>query len=95
MAELQRRDQEAAEASARAQPQSEASARVQAKEEMQGKALEQMQAQAAADAEAARRAQALDLAGRLLAPQYAPPARAYPSQTICQRIGPQLMCNSN
>jgi hypothetical protein len=98
MSEIQRRDLaaqkmrlEAAEARTRAQ----AGARAQAAAEAQGQMLDQMQAQAAADAEAARRAQALDLAGRLLAPQYVAPARTYPLQTICQKVGVQLLCNSN
>jgi hypothetical protein len=101
VAEIQRRDLaaqkmrvEAAQAYVRAQAQAQADARAQATAEAQGRMLEQMQSQAAADAEAARRAQDLELAGRLLGPQFAAP-RMYPSQTTCQRLGFQLVCNSN
>jgi hypothetical protein len=102
VAELQRRDLlvqkmklEAAEAYARVQVQSEAEARSHAVADEQGRILDQMQAQAIADAEAARRAEALNLAGRLLSPQYVAPTQPNPSQTICQRVGFQLICNSN
>lgn len=102
VAELQRRDLvaqnmklEAAAAYARVQAQSEAEAHSHAVAGAQNRILDQMQVQAVADAEATRRAEALDLAGRLLSPQYVAPMRPNPSQTICQRVGFQLICNSN
>lgn len=88
-AALMARAKAEAEARAAAQVERDAQARAQARQDAQLQAILQMQAQAAADAEAARRLQMLDLAGRMLSPQYYGAPRV---QTTCQWVGPQFMC---
>jgi hypothetical protein len=69
---------------------SQSAAETQTQEDARHAANLQTQAQAAADAEAARTLQMLDVAGQLLAPRSYGGVRRH---TTCQQIGFQLVCN--